>query len=126
MISYAVYKLVHYSGIFLLVTVLGAALSRAALGAGTREGGDPWRRTLMMGHGVALFLVLLGGFGMLARLDITQGLGLPGWIWAKLGIWTILGAAVAARRSPALAARALLAVPVLAVLAGLVALTKPF
>lgn len=126
MISYAVYKIVHYAGIFLLITVLGAALARAALDAGRDEGGDPWRRILVTGHGVALFLVLLGGFGMLARLNITQGLNLPGWIWAKLGIWAILGAALAARRSPGLSARALVAVPLLAALAGVVALTKPF
>jgi len=125
-IPYATYKIIHYAGIFLLLTVLGAALSRAALGAGRGGEPDPWRRTLVTGHGVALFLVLLGGFGMLARLDVTQGLGLPGWIWAKLAIWLLLGAALAARRSVALAGRAVLAIPLLAVLAGLMALTKPF
>lgn len=126
MISYAVYKVIHYSGIFILVTALGALLSRAATGREWPEGKDPWSRRLVSAHGIALFLILLGGFGMLARLDVTQGLGLPGWIWAKLAIWVALGAVLAARRSSGAAARALLAVPVLAVLAGIVALTKPF
>ncbi|MDT8341754.1 MAG: hypothetical protein RQ751_09605 [Longimicrobiales bacterium] len=134
MIPYAAYKIVHYAGIFLLVTVLGAALSRAALaarvpaagGGGDAPGGgaftDPWRRALVTGHGVALFLVLLGGFGMLARL----GVGFPGWVLAKLGLWLILGAALAARRSPRRAAQVLVAVPLLALLAGALAFTKPF
>ena len=125
MISYAVYKVVHYAGIFLLITALGATLSRAALADGS-TGRDPWGKRLVAAHGAALFLILLGGFGMLARLDVTQGLGLPGWIWAKLGIWAVLGGILAARRRPGVAGRALWLVPVLAVLAGVVALTKPF
>jgi len=143
MISYAAYKIVHYLGIFILLTTLATRLGRAALPV--RKGGasdapatppatdpdvttaDPWARRLGILHGLALFLVLLGGFGMLARLDVTTGLSLPGWIWAKLGIWTLLGSLVlAARRSASWSARLLVAAPVLAVLAGIVALTKPF
>jgi hypothetical protein len=125
MISYAVYKLIHYTGIFILLTALGATLSRAAMRDGS-QAPDPWGRRLVASHGIALFLILLGGFGMLARLDITQGLGLPGWIWAKLAIWAALGGILAARRGAGVAARALWLVPVLAVLAGVVALNKPF
>jgi hypothetical protein len=133
MIPYATYKVVHYLGIFLLLTALAATLGRAAGFAvhATAGGGatapDPWKRRLGITHGIALFLILLGGFGMLARLDVTHGLGLPGWIWAKLGIWTLLGGTIVlARRSPALSGRLLVAVPALAVLAGIVALYKPF
>lgn len=128
MISYTVYKTVHYLGIFLLLMVLSAGLARAAALPRATEGPaeDPWRRRLVAGHGLALFLVLLGGFGMLARLGITEGLGLPGWIWAKLGIWGALGAAVAFRRSHRLAPAALALGPLLALLAGWVALYKPF
>ena len=128
MISYAVYKTVHYLGIFLLLMVLSAVLARATLiprPAGDAPPADPWRRRLVIGHGVALFLVLLGGFGMLARLGITEGLGLPGWIWAKIGIWVVLGATAAARRSRRLAPAALALAPLLALLAGWVALYKP-
>jgi hypothetical protein len=126
-IPYTVYKVVHYTGIFLLLSALATTLARAAAIrlAGSGLAVDPWRRRLITAHGVGLFLVLLGGFGMLARLDITEGLGLPGWIWAKLGIWTILGGAIAARRSERLAPVALAAAPVLAALAGWVALYKP-
>lgn len=134
MIPYATYKVVHYLGIFILLTALAARLGRAAgLAAGSPSVGavtptpDPWKRRLGIAHGTGLFLILLGGFGMLARLDITQGLALPGWIWAKLGIWGLLGAAiVVAGRVPALSGRLLAVVPALAVLAGIIALYKPF
>lgn len=124
MISYPVYKVIHYLGIFALIAVLASALGR---GAGGDPGTDPWRRRFAAWHGVALFVVLLGGFGMLARLDVTTGLTLPGWIWAKLALWAVLGALMAvARRSATWSARALVAVPLLAAAAGLIALTKPF
>ncbi len=127
MISYTVYKVVHYTGVFLLMVALSATLARAAaLWRDSEESVDPWARRLIAAHGTALFLILLGGFGMLARLDVTEGLALPSWIWAKLGIWVILGGFVAARRSPRLATPALLLVPVLAALAGWIALYKPF
>jgi hypothetical protein len=144
MIPYGTYKIIHYLGIFVLLTALAARLGRSAVSAsaGSRSDGeaaltdtperrptpDPWARRLGILHGLALFLVLLGGFGMLARLDVTHQLGLlPGWVWAKLVLWTGLGAAIlVASRSAAWSARLLVAVPVLAVLAGFIALTKPF
>lgn len=125
MISYAVYKVIHYTGIFLLITALGATLSRAAAGVG-EDTPDPWRKRLMAIHGTALFFVLLGGFGMLARLDGPAASGVPGWAWAKLGIWAALAGIVVARRTAPSAARALWLVPILAIVAGVVALTKPF
>lgn len=126
MISYTTYKIVHYLGVFTVVAALGAFLSLAA-GGGNPLVRRPWSKRLIAAHGIGLFLVLLGGFGMLARLDVTEGLQLPGWIWAKLGIWTLLGAAVTvAKRRPETSGWLLLALPVLAVLAGAVALTKPF
>lgn len=127
MISYATYKVVHYLGIFLLLAQLSALLGRAAVLRGDRgDAPDPWARRLAAVHGVALFMILLGGFGMLARLGITEGLQLPGWIWAKLGIWLVLGGLMAARRLPRVSTPALVMVPLLAALAGWIALYKPF
>lgn len=133
MLSYAVYKTVHYLGIFVLVTAVTAALARAAAsgltpsaaGSGSVPEGDtpdPWKKRLVIAHGVGLFLVLLGGFGMLARL----GLGLTGWVNAKLTIWLLLGGLIALRRSAAAASWGVVVVPILAVLAGYIAYTKPF
>ena len=127
MISYTVYKIIHYVGIFTLVTGLGAFLAQTAVG-GSALVRVPWSKRLVVAHGIGLFLVLLGGFGMLARLDITHQLGgLPGWIWAKLALWTVLGAGVSiAKRRPDWSGALLILTPILAIVAGTVALTKPF
>lgn len=121
--SYVVYKVIHYLGIFLLVVVLGASMGRRV----AARGPDPLRKRFSMLHGTALFLVLLGGFGLLARINVQHGGLFPGWVWVKLAIWTILGGIVVlARKKEGWAMPLLLMVPVLAMLAGYVAYTKPF
>ncbi|TVP58696.1 MAG: hypothetical protein EA351_03160 [Gemmatimonadales bacterium] len=121
--SYVTYKVIHYLGIFLLVVALGAALGRKV----TSEGPDPLRRRFVALHGVGLFLVLLGGFGLLARTGVSHGALFPGWVWAKLAIWVVLGGTVMlARRRAAWAMPLLLVVPALAALAGVLAFLKPF
>lgn len=121
---YAVYKLVHFLGIFVLLTAMAATCMHVMRG-GTRAN-NPHRRVLGIAHGVAAFLILLGGFGMLARLEIVQA-GLPGWIVAKLVLWLLASAAIMVPYRRASAAGALMvALPVLAVVAGAIALYKPF
>lgn len=121
---YPVYKLIHFLGIFVLLITL-TMTSMHLLRGGTRAD-LPRRRALMVAHGIASFLILLGGFGMLARLQIVH-LGLPGWIHAKLAIWLVLSGAVVVVLRAATAARIiLLAAPLLAVLAAGIALYKPF
>jgi hypothetical protein len=125
MIPYVAYKLVHLFGIFLLVASLGGAAIHAANG-GTREA-SLTRRLVGIGHGVALFLILLGGFGMLARLSASGSMALPGWIWGKLIIWVVLGGLmVLPYRRPQYARGVFVAVPTLGLLAAILALTKPF
>ena len=120
---YPVYKLVHFLGIFVLLTTLAVPLMHFVRG-GTRAD-FPRRRTLAIVHGVASFLVLLGGFGMLARLGIVQG-GLPGWILLKLGIWLVLSTALTVALRTTVAARSvLLAAPLLALAAAAIAIYKP-
>ena len=124
MISYFVYKLIHFLGMFTLVTVL-AATSMHVLRGGTRAD-NPYRRAFGIAHGVGSFLVLLGGFGMLARLGIVQG-GLPLWVFAKLAIWVALSGAIAfVYRGPGIARALLFGTPILAVIAAAIALYKPF
>ena len=121
---YAVYKLMHFLGIFMLIATL-AATSMHVLRGGSRAD-NPHRRLIGVTHGVAALLILTGGFGMLARMGIVQG-GLPNWIHAKLGIWLALAAALVLPYLGRRYARALLiAAPVLATAAGAVALYKPF
>lgn len=123
MISYAVYRLVHILGILVLFLALGGLSIYAANNKG--ESARRQRRLVMATHGVGLFIILLGGFGMLARLGINTGL--PGWIWAKLTIWVILAAIVALPlRIPALARPLWFLVPLLGTTAAYIALYKPF
>lgn len=124
MISYSVYKVVHLLGMFMLFTVLGG-IALHAVNGGTKQS-NTGRRLIAIMHGLALFVILLGGFGMLARLGLVQGM-LPGWVLAKLSIWVampVLG--MLAYRKPAAAKVLLVAVPVLGGVAAWIALYKPF
>ena len=121
---YQIYKLIHFLGIF---SVLAAVVMAAAhvLRGGTRAD-NPNRRTLAIVHGVGMLLIIVGGFGMLARLNIISG-GLPGWVWAKFVIWILVGASMGlAYRGGSLARVVAIALPLLAVLAAYFALYKPF
>ena len=123
MFSHQLYNLVHIVGIVLVVS----ALAGAAVLAHTRGDHEArsTRRMLAILHGIGAFLVLLGGFGMLARLGIVQG-GFPGWIWVKLAIWVVVAIALLLPyRRPALARPLVLALPVLVGLAAYMALYKP-
>jgi hypothetical protein len=121
---YAVYKMIHFLGIFMLLMTLASSCIQMLAGGMPASRSD--RRRLGAVHGVAAFLVLLGGFGMLARLGIAQD-GLPVWIYLKLTIWLILGAALALVYRGARVARiVLVAAPLFAVLAAAIALHKPF
>lgn len=131
MLSLVFYKTLHFLGVFALLTALAASLARAAMAApasGPDPAGsgapapDPWGKRLGILHGVALFLVLLGGFGMLARL----GMGVTGWVGAKLLLWIAAGGLIALRKSPTAAAWGLVLLPVVATLAGWIGYTKPF
>lgn len=133
MIPYGVYRLVHFFGVFLLLTALGGGVMRAIL-AGTpapQAGTDAERlaaaarsrRLIAISHGVALLLILLGGFGMLARLDI----GFPVWVMAKLVVWLALGAGLTLASRMAGSARLIwFAIPVLGLVAAWLAYVKPF
>jgi hypothetical protein len=119
---YPIYKLIHYLGIFTVVIAV-ALVCMHVLRGGTRAD-YPHRRALAIAHGTAMVLVLLGGFGMLARLEYR---GIPGWLYPKLLIWLFLGASTAlAYRNRAFARMLLVALPVIAVLAAYFALYKPF
>lgn len=126
MISYPVYRLVHLVGIFLLFVVLGGLSYSAARGDAGRGGALSPRLTAAL-HGLALFIVLLGGFGLLARLGITHGTSWPGWVWAKVGIWGLAGAAVLVpRRKPEWAPALFVLLPLLGGVAAWLAIFKPF
>ncbi len=120
------YEIVHLIGIALTMAALGATALHALEG-GTRRGPRA-RRALVALYGGGLFLVLLGGFGMLARLGIARAgiAAFPGWLWAKLAVWATLGAVMLLPyRRPAWGMPTLLLAPLLIGLATYFALYKP-
>ncbi len=121
--SYLAYKLMHLFGIFTLITALATKAVYALTSDQTDATTLRWIKTANI---VSVILVITGGFGMLARLGIAHT-GLPAWVHAKVAIWIlfIVAAAVPARgRSYARAL--LIALPLLAITAGYIALYKPF
>jgi uncharacterized membrane protein SirB2 len=125
MLSYAVYKIVHILGIALALVSLGG-FAVHALHGGAKS--DNRARTLLIAmHGAGAFLVLLGGFGLLARINFPHGEPFPGWLWVKLLVWLAVAAIVMLPyRKPNAARPMLLALPLLAVTAALMAVYKPF
>jgi hypothetical protein len=70
----------------LIFSSLGGALTLVANGKSKVE--NIWRKRLAITHGIGLTLVLVSGFGMLARLGIHS---IPSWAILKLIIWIALG-----------------------------------
>jgi len=91
--SYEFYKMLHFIGIFLVFLSIGGTVVKSQMQAPS----DTFKKLLMINHGVGLLLLLVAGFGLLARL----GIGFPGWVIVKIVIWLVLGALVVViRRNP--------------------------
>lgn len=108
------YSFLHVLGVLLLTATTFQAFARP----------DPQRRrATLMRSGIYALVVLVGGFGLLAKLKY----GFPGWVVVKLVAWVILSAlAGIAFRKPAQTG-ALTAVAMLVLAAALYAVYfKPF
>jgi hypothetical protein len=91
------YKVIHIVGIMLLFTALGGLLlaSRAGVTTGVS------RKMAGMTHGIALVLILVSGFGALAKIGLSNPAIWPGWLWIKALIWLIFGGVIVLiRRAP--------------------------
>ncbi len=88
------YKLVHFLGIFMVFSALGGQITQSLNGNDSKR--TQARKWIALYHGVGLLLVLVAGFGMIAKLQI----GFPAWVVGKLIIWVALGGvgALAARK----------------------------
>jgi hypothetical protein len=115
----SLYRYIHLIGLSLVVMSLGGVLLHTING-GTKES-NGFRKGVMMTHGIGLLLLLVAGFGMLAKLGIH---GVPVWVGIKLVVWAILGAlVVVAYRKPHLSKKLWFAVPALVFLSVFVART---
>ena len=105
--SYEIYKLIHFFALFCLFLAIGGLLFRSktpvdqdSKGSDTGLDTDPDKnpdkdraskkpfRQIMILHGTAVFILLVSGFGMMARLKMST---FPLWLILKLVIWLILG-----------------------------------
>lgn len=120
---YAAYKVFHVFALILTFSVLGALALHAANG-GDRESNAQRKLTGAL-HGIGLVLILVSGFGLLARLGVSGAF--PGWVWAKLVLWLVIGAAaVTFKRAPGVAKILLWFLPVLGGVGAWLAIYKPF
>lgn len=107
----------------LLFASLGGMAILGLRGGDEREVG-PLRKLLTIAHGVSLLVVFVAGFGLMARLGIMSGW--PTWIYIKIALWLVLGAAVAVvRRAPELGRVWLFLLPLVGAGAAWVAFTHP-
>lgn len=86
--SYEFYKVLHIIGLACLLLGFGLGFGYF-LTKGASRGLKIWSFAL---HGVGLAIMLVAGFGLLARLGLMGGL--PDWVYAKLGIWVLLAVAI--------------------------------
>ena len=124
MFSHSFYNVVHLIGIALVVSALGATAIHAFNG-GSRQTNRA-RALVAALHGAGALLILVGGFGMLARLGFSHGGMFPGWLLVKLGVWVTAAALLfVPYRRPALARPIYLLIPALVGLATYMAVYKP-
>ncbi len=115
--SYETYKILHITGVLALFMSFGGLI---VLGAGKKK------RLLAITHGVALLVMLVAGFGLLARLGMAQPASWGGWVYAKFFLWLIAGGLMAfIPRRPALAKPLWFLLIGIGMTAAWLAITKP-
>ena len=119
--SMLVYKVIHIFSIMLLFTAFGGLLLAA------RQGQNGAGRKLAgMTHGLALVLILVSGFGALAKIGMSNPGIWPAWLWIKVLIWLAFGAVIVLiRRAPRLAPALWWILPLLGGIAAYLAFKNP-
>lgn len=80
------YYFLHFVGMLMVFIAYGGLIIRSAVGSDSRA----VRRLGAMTSGVGLLFILVGGFGLQAKLHH----GWPLWLIAKIFIWVALGAMI--------------------------------
>jgi len=122
MIPFQLYKLIHLVGVLMLFLSVGGLILFATQ-SGDRK--HPWRKVLLATHGIGIILVLVAGFGLLARIGIFWPW--PGWVAVKVAVWLIFAALPAIiARNPSLTKILWWTAVALGALAAYLAGYKPF
>ncbi len=81
---YELYKVIHLLGLFLLISGLITAFTLTSNGHALAGKVKTFAFAL---HGLGLVLILVSGFGLLARLGLAREM--PVWAYIKLIIWGV-------------------------------------
>jgi hypothetical protein len=120
--TYEFYKVMHFLGIVMLFTALGGSVLHVINGGSKAT--NVARPLVGALHGIALALILIGGFGMMARLGYMTAW--PGWIHGKLAAWVALPAlGMVAQKKPQHARTVLVLILVVGLFAAWMAIYKP-
>ena len=119
--SYHFYKFMHYWGLLATFVSLGGLIANKI---SSQNPTAKLKRVLMMTHGLGLLATLLGGFGMLAKIN--AGHPMPNWVLGKLVIWLLLGGCVVLikRGSAQVATLTWWVLPIFGVVASYLAIVK--
>ena len=90
MITLPAYTFLHIVAAFLVFFGFGMSLFQNKVDEAARKTLRLWTGVL---HGAGLLLLLVAGFGLLARMGIHWPW--PGWVWGKVLIWLALGFMIA-------------------------------
>jgi len=119
MVPYEAYKVLHLIGVIFLLLSLGAYLM---LSMNKSERG---RKLAALTHGISVLIILVAGFGLLARLGLFGAGGWPDWVWVKLIVWLMLALIIVLiKRVPDLIHVLWFLIPALAGLAAYMAVYK--
>lgn len=114
--DFTFYKLLHMIGLVSLFLGIGGMISYS-------KGTSPFKGLIGAFHGIGLVLILVGGFGISAKLHY----GFPTWMIIKLVIWVALAAMIPLAKREVLKGAALWSVVlILGTLAAYLGIMKPF
>lgn len=120
--TFEFYKIIHMAGLICLFFGFGGLLVASYSGVQLKT---PARIMSFATHGIGLLLLLLGGFGMLAKMGIMAHL--PGWAVAKLIIWILMGLGISlVKRKGYIGWPVAILLIVLGTTAAVLAINKPF
>lgn len=79
--SYEFYKILHLAGVMLVFSSIGGFLALS-------DTHPKYNKLVGMMHGIGLLIMLVSGFGIIAKLN----LGFPTWVIVKIFLWLVMGA----------------------------------